>query len=217
MKFLLNRLETLSNLCVTLGGILILTAALLVTGDVVFRKLMGLTIAGADELSGYAFGAATMLALSAAMLNRSNIRIDIGYQRFPKQLRAIADLLGLILFVSFIGLVATLGYGVVSDSYQFWSRSVTPLRTPLAIPQTLWFAGLCLAVVTGTVLILHVATLIAKRQWDEVQKIAGVKSVDEQIDEETHEPPPGSHPGQHPGGPMSVETRPSSSRKEGGV
>lgn len=186
MKSLLHRLETVSNLCVTLGGVLILLAAVLVTGDVIFRKILGLTIAGADELSGYAFGAATMLALSAALLNRSNIRIDIGYQKFPKPARALADLLSLILLVGFIAFVAYLGYGVVADSYQHGSRSITPLRTPLAIPQTLWFAGLCLAVITGVALIVHVATLIAKRQWDAVQKVAGVKSVDEQIEEETH-------------------------------
>ena len=186
MQRLLDRLNGLSRLCLIFGGFLILGAAFLVTADVIARKVLGWTLAGADELSGYAFGISTMLALSAALLGRSNIRIDIAYQAFSKPARAFADLLGLVLFVGFIGVVTYLAYGVVADSFQHWSRSITPLRTPLAIPQSLWFFGLALALVTGVVLILAVVSNIVRRDWSAVQTMAGIKSVDEQIDEELH-------------------------------
>jgi len=186
MQPLLDKLNGLSRLCLVFGGFLILGAAFLVTADVIARKILGWTLAGADELSGYAFGISTMLALSAALLGRANIRIDIAYQAFSKPARAFADLLGLVLLVGFIGVVTVLAYGVVADSFQHWSRSITPLRTPLAIPQSLWFFGLALALVTGVVLILAVVSNIVRRDWSAVQTMAGIKSVDEQIDEELH-------------------------------
>ena len=186
MGFLLDKLNSVSRVCLVFGGFLILAAAFLVTADVIARKIFGWTLAGSDELSGYAFGISTMLALSAALLGRTNIRIDIAYQAFPKPARAFADLFGLVLLVGFIGVVTVLAYGVVSDSFQHWSRSITPLRTPLAIPQSLWFLGLVLALVTGVALIITVALQIVRRDWNAVQKLAGIKSVDEQIDEELH-------------------------------
>lgn len=192
MQTLLSKLDGLSRLCLRFGGFLILASAFLVTIDVITRKIFGWTLAGADELSGYAFGISTMMALSAALLGRTNIRIDIGYQAFPKPMRAFADLLSLVLLVGFLGMVAYLAYGIVADSIQHWSRSITPLRTPLAIPQSLWFLGLLLSVITGVFLILAVATQIVRRDWANVQALAGIKSVDEQIEEETHVSPDAS-------------------------
>ena len=186
MRAMLRTMEKVSRVCLVFGGLLILASALLVTTDVIFRKIFGWTLAGADELSGYAFGAATMLALSAALLGRTNIRIDIAYQGFPRPLRAAADLLGLVLLVGFLAVVTYLAYGVLADSVTHWSRSITPLRTPLAIPQGLWFAGLVLACLTGVVLIVAVSVSILRRDWATVQEIAGIKSVDEQVEEETH-------------------------------
>ena len=184
MQRLLTHPDTVSRYCLRFGGVLILLSAFMVTIDVVCRKLFGVTIAGADELSGYGFGIATMMALSAALIGRANIRIDIGYQTFPKPLRALADLVALVLLVGFIGLIAWVGFDVLSGSLEHWSRSITPLRTPLAIPQALWFVGMFLALVTGSVLILAVLDRIVRRDWNAVQRIAGIKSVDEQIDDE---------------------------------
>ncbi len=185
MNGLLSVLDRVSIWCLRFGGLLILLSAFLVTVDVVFRKLLGFTLGGADELSGYAFGIGTMLSLSAAMIGRSNIRIDIGYQAMPIPMRAIADLLALIALVGFIALVSWFAYDVLFDSIKHWSRSITPMRTPLAIPQAFWFAGMVLAVVTGVALIITVAMGILRRDWAQVQKVAGIKSVDEQIEEET--------------------------------
>ena len=166
MQRLITHLDTVSRYCLRFGGVLILLSAFMVTIDVVSRKIFGVTIGGADELSGYGFGIATMLALSAALIGRTNIRIDIGYQAFPKPMRALADLIALVLLVGFIGLIAWVGFGVFAGSAEHWSRSITPLRTPLAIPQAFWFAGMALAVVTGAVLIFAVLQRLFQRDWD---------------------------------------------------
>ncbi|MEM6492353.1 MAG: hypothetical protein AAF684_10700, partial [Pseudomonadota bacterium] len=50
---------TLIHILVQVGGWALMAAALLVTYDVVTRKILGISIAGADEISGYVFAGAT--------------------------------------------------------------------------------------------------------------------------------------------------------------
>ena len=75
--------------------------------------------------------------------------------------------------------------GLLADTYANQSRSISPLQTPLAIPQTAWFAGLVLFVVTGTVLTISSLISFIKRDWVAVHKKMGIKSLDEQIEEES--------------------------------
>ena len=60
---LLNKAHGLSRIFVWIGGTLILLSALLVTVEVILRKLFNTSIGGADEISGYAFGVATSCLL----------------------------------------------------------------------------------------------------------------------------------------------------------
>ncbi len=181
----LKGLDGIALRLVWVGGALLILAALIVTVDVILRKLFSISMAGSDELSGYAFAIATSLSLTYALLHRSNIRVDALYQHLPEWLRCTLDILGNILLISFIGYVSWRASLLLADTYANQSRSISPLQTPLAIPQTAWFAGLVLFVVTGIVMTL--ASLIAffKRDWSAIQQMFGIKSLDEQIEEES--------------------------------
>lgn len=181
---LLTGLEGVSLRMVWLSGAMLIFAAALVTVDVFVRKIFGVSMAGADEITGYAFGISIMLSLSYAMIHRSNIRIDAAYQHLPAPIRAILDVLGMTLLVGFVGFVAWRSGFLVSDAYEYGSRSITPLRTPLAIPQTLWFLGMIFAVITGVVLVLYGLMGILKRDWRTVNNRLGIPTVDEQIEDE---------------------------------
>jgi len=188
VNFLDKTLKGLDGLALRLvwfGGALLILAAMIVTVDVVLRKLFGISMAGSDELSGYAFGIATSLSLTYALLHRSNIRVDALYQHLPEWLRCTLDIVGNILLISFIGYVTWRASLLVADTYANQSRSISPLQTPLAIPQTAWLAGLILFVVTGTVMTISSLISFVKRDWTAVQQMFGIKSLDEQIEEES--------------------------------
>lgn len=184
----LGRLDALSLRLVWLGGALLILAAFIVTVDVILRKLFNISMAGSDELSGYAFGIATTFSLTYALMHRSNIRVDALYQHLPTWLRATLDILGHVLVVTFIAYVTWRGFLMVVDTWQNQSRSISPLRTPLAIPQTLWIAGLILCVITGTVMTVSALISFFKRDWATIQQTIGIKSLDEQIEEEADLP-----------------------------
>lgn len=184
MTPLVNFAERLSRWLAWAGGTLIVLSALLVTVEVIARKLFNTSLAGADEISGYAFGVATSFALAFALFERAHIRVDAAYNLFPRWGKLAASLIGLALLVGFGAVVSFMAWGLVADTLQFGSRSITPMRTPLAIPQIPWLAGWLFFVVCGALLL--VAALIALLRGDpgHADRLIGIKSIDEQIEDE---------------------------------
>lgn len=168
-----------------LGGILIILSAFLVTVEVLLRKFLNVSIGGADELSGYAFGVATALAFSYALFERSHIRVDALIGTFPKAIHPIINFFGLVLLVGFALVVVVMVWGLVADTLANGSRSITPMRVPLAIPQIPWLIGWMFFVFSG--LLIGIVAIRQYLKGDEagVQDLIGVKSLDEQIQDET--------------------------------
>ena len=139
-----SRLERISQLAVWVGGAALLAAALMVTVDVLSRKIFNITMSGSDEYSGYVFSATTTWAYSYCLLHRSNVRIDALYNYLPRKVTAILDVVGLLLLFYFMSIMTY--YAMVSfvDSWVNNSVSITTLGTPQWIPQLFWVAGLIL-------------------------------------------------------------------------
>lgn len=78
---LLSCLFRLSQFAVWLGGAMMLVSAVMVSTDVIARKILGITMGGSDEISGYLFAIATAFAFPYALLHRANVRIDVAYMR----------------------------------------------------------------------------------------------------------------------------------------
>ena len=192
---MLKKLNHGVEIIVQVGGWALLAAACLVTYDVITRKLLNISIAGADEISGYVFAVSTACAFSYALLHRSNIRIDIVYKLLPPMAQRLLDILSMVLTGGFLAIVCIFAFNLVYDAFAFGSRSITPLQTPLAIPQTLWFAGLCLAVLTSAVLTFAAITALIRGDQAQAVKLIGVPSLDEEIETEI-----GSSGGEDDGG-----------------
>ncbi|MCP4317471.1 MAG: TRAP transporter small permease [Hyphomicrobiales bacterium] len=176
--------ERLSRGLVWVGGILIIGSALLVTLEVVLRKLFNVSLGGADEISGYAFGVATALGFSFALFERAHIRVDALFPFFSRWLRIFSNFLGLVLLVGFAAVVANMAWSLVADTIAHGSRSITPLRTPLALPQIPWLFGWLFFVFCGVL----IGLVALKRQIGGdaagADRLIGVKSVEEQIEDE---------------------------------
>ena len=176
--------ERLSRGLVWIGGILIIGSALLVTLEVFLRKLFNISLGGADEISGYAFGVATALGFSFALFERAHIRVDALFPFFPRWLRISSNYLGLVLLVGFAGVIAAMAWSLVADTISHGSRSITPLRTPLALPQIPWLFGWLFFVFCGG--LIGLVALVRQIGGDSAgaDRLIGVKSVEEQIEDE---------------------------------
>jgi TRAP-type mannitol/chloroaromatic compound transport system permease small subunit len=166
------------------GGLLIIASALLVGVEVVIRKAFNLTVGGADELSGYALAISTAWALAFALLERAHIRIDSLYIHLPVRLCALLDLAGLALFTAFIALVAWHGFGVFTTSWSLGASSLSPLGTPLVLPQALWVLGFGLFLAVALVLLVRALTALVTGDVAGVNRLIGSRSVTEELEAE---------------------------------
>lgn len=190
-------LEHISRYAVWCGGAALLVAAVIVTVDVFMRKFLSITMSGSDEISGYVFAASTTWAYSYCLLHRSNVRIDALYNFFPRWLKAVLDVVGVTLLLGYMSLLTDKAVDMLITSWNNDSVSISTLAVPLWIPQLFWVAGLVLFIFTLLVVALHALFGLVTGDLDRVQRVAGVRSVEEEIDEETHGMGTRRHPVTH--------------------
>ena len=177
------------------GGALLLLAAVVIGLDILLRTFLARTIGGADELSGYALAIATAWGLSFALLHRAHIRIDSFYELLPAWMRAALDVISLLAFILFVGLITWHAWGVLSQSIASNARSISALSAPLVVPQALWFFGFVFLMLV--LLLLLVESLIAWAKGDHraLARLIGSKAVVEEIQEEIQQTGPPSTKG----------------------
>ena len=177
--------RTFSLWLVWVGGTLIVASALLVTAEIFLRKFFNISIGGADEISGYAFGVATTLGFAYALHERAHIRVDALYLIFPGWLRFAASFVGLALLIGFAAIAGFAAWNMVFDTLIHGSRSITPMRTPLAIPQIPWLFGWVFFVVSGIIIALASICRLGRRDQTGADALIGVKSINQQIEDES--------------------------------
>ena len=181
----LNRIATASAWA---GGIALLACALLISVDLLLRKLLGISLGGADEIAGYVLAIVSSWAFPLALLRRSHIRVDILYSRLSLKPRVALDLLALLGMAVFVATLLWHSGAVLWDSIRFQSVSTTPLQVPLWIPQTLWFAGYLFFAVTILVLAWVSLKQMRQQRLQAVSALLGIHSVEEEIQQEVQAP-----------------------------
>ena len=179
------RLGSVSRVAVWIGGGAHLAAAIMVTIDVVLRKLFSITMSGSDEISGYVFAAGTTWAYSYCLLHRSNIRIDAVYNLLPRRVRGLLDITGVLLLLVYNAVLTRHAWQAFATSYERDSVSITTLATPLWIPQMFWVVGLVVFELTLVFVVVYAMVRYWQRDDAAVNRIAGVPTVAEEVEAET--------------------------------
>ncbi len=180
----LEAADWLSLRAVWAGGVLLFAAAFTVSVDVIARKLFTVSLGGSDELSGYAFAIGTAWSFAFALLGRVNVRVDALYQLLPKPVCALLDILALVALGVFVAYLARWSWEVLATSWTLSAQSNSALKVPLWIPQTLWFSGLALFIVTLLLLLARALGLLFAGDWSGVNELLGARSVREEAEEE---------------------------------
>lgn len=173
-----------SQVFVWVGGAALIFASMMTTVDVFLRKIFNWSFGGADEIAGYIFAGSTAFAFAFTMLHRANVRIDALYLVFPRPVRLFLDILGFSILGFFLSLITLRAHSVWWGSVENSSVSITPLVTPLAVPQGVWFFGLCFFIVVFTLMVLRLIMAIFQGDWWKVTELIGARSMDEEIEEE---------------------------------
>ena len=184
MERLQTAVQGISRVGSIAGGALLLIASLAICVDITTRYLFAWTLGGADELSGYALAIASAWGLSATVLARSHIRIDTVYVRVRARVRALLDLASLAAFVFFFSLVTYYAWGVLRQSWQSDSHSLSEIQMPLIVPQGLWVAGLAFFVFVSALLFVRGLQSFLANDLDALFSRIGSKSAVAEAQEE---------------------------------
>ncbi len=181
---LIERVHTLARYGVWFGGGLILLAAFVVSFDVTIRKLLNISLGGADEFSGFALAIGSAWAFGFALLERGHVRIDSVYTILPRPVCAMLDILGLSVFGIFMFVMAWQGTGVFMESVRNSTVTLSAIAWPLRYPQFLWVAGLWWFVVIVVLLWIRAVLTMVRGDFLRVQKQIGSKTVQEEVNQE---------------------------------
>lgn len=184
MDTLQAALRGITRVSAWFAGALIMLAAIIIGIDIFLRTVFVKSVGGADELAGYALAIGTTWGFGIAFVDRAHIRIDSLYGLFPRALRLALDFVGLGLFIAFFTIAGWHAWGVIAQSLRSGSRSQSSLEVPIAIPQILWLAGLCVSLMVGIVLLLMAAVLIARGNAAGATRVISTRSAQEEVAEE---------------------------------
>jgi TRAP-type C4-dicarboxylate transport system permease small subunit len=180
MEAIWNLTARVSRIFAGLGGVLLLAAAVIVSVEVVSRKLFTVVYSGSDELAAYLFAVGTTWSLAHVLVTRG----DALYQHLPLRLRAGLDILALAMLGVLALAMLDRGFDLVHSNYFEWNRSNTPLRTPLSLPQMPWLFGLALFFVSIVVALARTVVALSRGDLQAASRTAGVASQDEEIESE---------------------------------
>ena len=145
-----------------IGGAMIMIAALVVSTEVICRKLFAFPFSGSDEIGAYLFAVGTSWSMAFVLVTRGHVRIDALYGGFSPFVRAVFDLVALTGLAVLVIALTDRSWELVSDNLSGWNRSNTPLRVPLPYPQLPWFFGLRAVPLALTVAYLRAVTRVRR-------------------------------------------------------
>jgi len=125
-----------------IGGLMLFGASVIITIEILARKVILIPFSIGTELSSYALAIAASWSFSYALLNRAHVRIDVVRNWTPPGIRFALDILALGTLCGVAIVLAWFAWDTVDTSWTLGARENTSLGTPLVIPQGLWFAGL---------------------------------------------------------------------------
>lgn len=167
-----------------IGGLLVALAAAVICAEIVLRRVFNTTMVGVDEIGGYALAIGSAWSFAHALIHKAHVRIDTLYFRLPRRLRPYLDLCSLTVL---LWLVALLTYRAAEMAYfsgQYGSRSMTPIATPLVVPQALWAVGLGFFLLVIVVLLARALAALLRGDGAAVSRLAGPATIEEELEDE---------------------------------
>jgi TRAP-type C4-dicarboxylate transport system permease small subunit len=181
MDTLWRAISGIARVFAWIGGAMIMLAALIVSAEVISRKLLALPFSGSDEVGAYLFAIGTSWSMAFVLVTRGHVRIDALYGGFSPFVRAVLDLVALIGLAILVIALADRSWELVSDNLSGWNRSNTPLRVPLPYPQLPWFFGFAFFLLAMAVAALRALIALVRGDYAKVAATIGVPSQDEEV------------------------------------
>jgi TRAP-type C4-dicarboxylate transport system permease small subunit len=180
LETVLRLVERISQAAAILGGLAVIGVAVIVCAEVLLRNVFSFGLSAATELSSYVLAVTSAWAFSYALLRRVHVRVDALIRLFPQSVIAWLDLLALLALTWLASMMLWYGASVFWFSFVKSSTAMTPLQTPMWIPQGLWLLGLGLFFITCVTMATVVVRCLIKGDAAQVNRLVGSFTVEEE-------------------------------------
>ncbi len=183
----LDVVRRISSFGAWVGGLLMLAVAFLVSAEVILRSLFSYSLAAGSEISGYVLAVGLAWSLSFALVHRAHVRVDAAIRLLPSKVVAWIDLIAIAALCWYAALLVIHGSEVFYQSWSRGAKAMTPLLTPMWIPQGLWVAGLIVFLVSCVVFLAYGFWFVATGRLREARALIGVVTIEEEAGGEIEE------------------------------
>lgn len=126
-----DRLETL------VGGLFLTLSVFIVVIEIVSRNLFAYSMVGADEIASFAVIWSVFFTASIGVKKNIHVRIDVLFYLLPRAVARWLDVLGTLISIFFTAYLTYSGWALVQESMMFGELTMTMLRLPIWIPQSI--------------------------------------------------------------------------------
>ena len=120
-----------------IGGLFLTLAVCIVVVEIVGRNLFAHSMVGADEIASFAVIWSVFFTASIAVKKNIHVRIDVLLMILPERASRLLDALGTLMAFCFTAYLTYSGWALVQESLMLGEMTMTMLRLPLWIPQSI--------------------------------------------------------------------------------
>ena len=149
---MLNRLDNIHRGFATAVTVLLILMTLMISVDVISRRLFAYGLLFSVEYSEYMVVAITFFCLGWGLRSGALIRVEALYMRLSQKVRQIVDIIYDVVCLAFSVLLTYESVRLVVESYRFDTRAATIYQTSLFWPRLVVPIGLtmlCIALLTN--------------------------------------------------------------------
>lgn len=176
-------LTRVARLATVSAGFGLLATAVLVSVEVVVRRMFLISFNAGSELSSYVLGIVASWGLSYTLLLRGHVRVDALVRHFPERIRSWIDLFAILGLGVVAALLLIQGYTTFAASWALNAHSMTPLQVPLWIPQGLWVLGLAFFLVTLVAIAASATSALIRADYRRSRQLIGIQGVEDEAAE----------------------------------
>jgi TRAP-type C4-dicarboxylate transport system permease small subunit len=176
--------QRISRILAWLAGAMILFGcSMLISIDVITRYFFKRGMVESFEISGYAMAACIGLGLAFTVTSKSNIRVDILLDAFPRPVRVLCDILAALALAVIALTLAWFTWKTLAQSHAMNAKSVSVLQTPMVIPQGIWWVGLVWFAAMAVIIPIQAIIRLSKGDGEGFDRLIGSLRVTEEIEQ----------------------------------
>ena len=174
-------MSTFSRFAAILFGLMMTVLCIVIALETILRKVFSHSLAGVDELSGYAIAIGAPLCFTVAVIEQAHIRINLLHRKMPVRLQALINALAAVTLALLSLFLLTFTLRTFKETQLFSSVAQTPWATPLVYPQALWLLAMAVFALAAVLLGIKALLLLFNRNIDQLNREFSPDSIEEEL------------------------------------